>query len=100
MVIDRQQIRYITLRKQIGTQAQVADLLAVTARTVQPVREAQCQSQGKLGWLSRCSQRRLSMRQSAIRLMPRRDKGYLSSHFLPVDDLIQKRHQEHTVGVS
>jgi hypothetical protein len=35
MVIDRQQIRYITLRKQIGTQAQVADLLAVTARTVQ-----------------------------------------------------------------
>jgi transcriptional regulator len=35
MVIDRQQIRYITLRKQIGTQTQVADLLAVTARTVQ-----------------------------------------------------------------
>ena len=35
MVIDRQQIGYITLRKQIGTQAQVADLLAVTARTVQ-----------------------------------------------------------------
>ena len=28
-------VRYITLRKQIGTQAQVADLLAVTARTVQ-----------------------------------------------------------------
>ena len=35
------------------------------------VREAQCQSQGKLGWLSRCSQGRLSMRQSAIRLTPR-----------------------------
>ena len=34
MAIDRQQIRYITLRKQIGTQTQVAVLLAVTARTV------------------------------------------------------------------
>ena len=72
MVIDRQQIRYITLRKQIGTQTQVADLLAVTPAPFNAVREAQCQSQGKLGWLSRCSQRRLSMRQSAIRLTPRR----------------------------
>jgi hypothetical protein len=88
MVIDRQQIRYITLRKQIGTQAQVADLTFLPFRPApfNAVREAQCQSKGKLGWLSRCSQRRLSMRQSAIRLTP----SHLSSHFPPVDDLIQK----------
>jgi len=35
MVIDRQQIHYVTFLKQIGTQTQVADLLGITARTVQ-----------------------------------------------------------------
>jgi hypothetical protein len=72
MVIDRQQIHYVTFRKQIGTQTQWPTFLALRPALFSAVREAECQSQGKLGWLSRCSQRRLSMRQSAIRLAPRR----------------------------
>ena len=46
MVIDRQQIR-----QQIGTQAQVADLLAVTARTVQRRERGAMPSQGE-AWLA------------------------------------------------
>ena len=72
MVIYRQQIRYITLRKQIGTQLRWPTFLPLRPAPFSAVREAQCQSQEKLGWLSRCSQRRLSMGQSAIRLTPRR----------------------------
>ena len=98
MVIDRQQIRYITLRKQIGTQAQVADLLAVTARTVQR-RERGAMPITREAWLA------IEMLSASPLYAPIRhpvnaseDKRHLSSHFPPVNDLMQKRHQEHTVG--
>ena len=50
MVIDRQQIRYVILRKQIGTQAQAVDLLAVTARTIQ--RRERGNANHKEAWLA------------------------------------------------
>ena len=72
MVVDRQQIRYITLRKQIGTQTQVADLLAVTARTVQR-RERGAMPITREAWLAiEMLSASPLYGQSAIRLMPRR----------------------------
>ena len=71
MVIDRQQIRYITLRKQIGTQAQVADLLAVTARTVQR-RERGAMPITREAWLAIEMLSASLYAPGAIRLTPRR----------------------------